>query len=136
MSYLPKYILKRLIPKNAVKLDDNMLKVELTNIVSPVPIGELPGSLRDILTIILDDEVVFSPTKQELMDDVRILVDGEEFTIDNIKESGGGVIMLGAKLTFMVPNKFGFAIGETHKMKITADIDPRIELEFKREIST
>src|SRR6056297_30509 len=130
MSYIPKYILKRLVPKNAVKLDGDQISVEVTNVVSPIPIGDLPGSLKDVLLLTVDGDVVFSPEKQELADDVELYWEGEQYDLDSIKEAGGGTLPVGGKLIVKVPNKWGFASGEEHKLKIEVQIDSPIELEF------
>ena len=135
MSHIPKYILKRLIPTNAVKLEDDKLSVDAVNIISPIPISELPGSPRDVLTIELDGKTVFSPEKQELADEVSIEIEGEKYNIDNIKQACGGTIPIGMKIHCEMPNIFGFAAGEKHKMKVNIEIDSPMEIEMERKIN-
>lgn len=132
---MPKYILKRLVPNDAVKLKDGIFSVDGVNVISPIPISELPESPRDVLTIEIDDRVVFSPEKQELADDVRIMIEGEEFNIDTIKQACGGTIPLGVKVRCEMPNKFGFAVGETHKMKVKLGSVYPMEIEMERTIT-
>ncbi len=135
MSYIPKYILKRLVPKDAVTLEGDEISVEVTNVISPIPIGDLPGSLKDVLYIDLDGETVFSPEKQEIADDVKLFWDGEEYDLETIKQAGGGTMAVGGKLKVKIPNKWDLSVGETHKLKLKVDIDSPIEIEFEREIS-
>lgn len=132
---MPKYILKRLVPNDAVKLKDGIFSVDGVNVISPIPISELPESPRDVLTIEIDDQVVFSPEKQELADDVRIMIEGDEFNIDTIKQACGGTIPLGVKIHCEMPNKFGFAVGETHKVKVKLSSVYPMEIEMERTIT-
>ena len=43
MSYVPKYVLKRMIPNDAVKLVGDSVEVTLINLIMEIPASEIPN---------------------------------------------------------------------------------------------
>jgi hypothetical protein len=126
-------MLKRLIPKDAVKLDGDNIKIGIINVISAIPISELPGNLIDELTVLLDGEEILSANVKEHADKVRIIWEGTEYTLETIKTAEGGVLPVGGKMEVVFPNIKNFAVGETHTFEISIAI-VSMKIKFEREL--
>ena len=94
MSYIPKYIIKRLIPEDAVKIDGELLKIKMVNVISPISIDEVPDDVLNYLEVKVDDEVVLDASKTDMAAGMKLLWQDQEFTLDNIKEAQGQTFLL------------------------------------------
>ena len=135
MSYVPKYVLKRLIPEKAVKLVGGDIQVEMVNVLTPIPFSMIPGEFVDLVEIKVDDKVVVDSSKPEVAEKAKIIWNGKDYALKNIKEVADGTLPVGDKMTIVIPNIFGFKVGETHTMELTVKIDSPINIKFERTIS-
>lgn len=134
MSYIPKYILKRMVPKDAVKLEGDKIVIDVTNVISPINIDEIPDNVQDYLEVKLDGETILSGEKPELFKGLKISWEDKEFTIDNIKDAIGLTIPVGGKLRIEFPNSIGVKSGEEHEVEVIIKADNPINIKVKRTI--
>lgn len=136
MSYVPKYILKRMVSKDAVKLVGENIEISMINLIMDIPTSEIPnyvGNLLEKMDILVDGEVVVGIDFPDVAAKTRLYVDDKEYTFENLADSG--VIPTNAKLRFVVPNVKGLKVGETHKFGINLKIpEMPISTEIEREI--
>lgn len=114
MSYIPKYILKRLFPADSLaNLDTtgdgavDAFRIVFVNVISPI---EIPENFMDEVKqagVDLADFASFAKIELDgtelpvKMKNVTIWFQGEKFTLDNIESAGGRVIPVGGKLTIV-----------------------------------
>ena len=135
MSYIPKYILKRLIPDNAVKLDGQDLKIQMVNVIQPIPIEEVPEDLLKFIEVKIDNEVVIDAQKKDAAEQMKIQWQDKVFTLKNVKEAQGLTLPVGGTLTIILPNTKGLKVGEMHKFSVLIKADNPINVEFDRKVS-
>ncbi|MBN2153111.1 MAG: hypothetical protein JW839_16785 [Candidatus Lokiarchaeota archaeon] len=122
MSAIPKYILKRMIPEDAVKNTDFGWSIAITNVISPLAITEAPENVNDLFKITVDGQLVDN-------DRFSVVYDGREATVKNPKAAVGvtvpvgGVIELRCNGDKLSPGKHAF------KMEILARSDMSIEFD-------
>jgi hypothetical protein len=133
MSYIPKYIIKRLIPEDAVKVDGELLKIKMVNVISPISIDEVPDDVLNYLEVKVDDEVVLDATKTDMAAGMKLIWNDQEFTLENIKDAQGQTLPVGGELIVCLPNP-GLEVGSTHKFAVTIKTDNPINVEFEREV--
>jgi hypothetical protein len=47
MSYIPKYILKRMLPADCVKSIEDGIEITFLNVLSPITIEQIPNNVLD-----------------------------------------------------------------------------------------
>jgi hypothetical protein len=128
MSYIPKYILKRMLPKDCVTLEGDLIKVAMTNVISPISIDEIPDDVLNYLELKVDDKVV------EDLSGLKILWEDKEFTLANIADAVGETLPVGGKMTLVLPNSVGVAKGEKHDIEVIIKADNPINIKVSREV--
>ncbi|MHA1791833.1 MAG: hypothetical protein ACTSVI_04250 [Promethearchaeota archaeon] len=126
MSYIPKYILKRMIAKDAVKNTDYGWKVEIKNVISPLSVDEIPDNVIDLFTITVDDEEV-DKTK------ISLSFEDKEVTIDNPQAALGVTVPVGGVLELRY--KGDPLPAGSHKFKLEVAAGGDLSIEFEREVS-
>jgi hypothetical protein len=134
MSYIPKYILKRMIPKDAVKLVGNDLELTMVNVISPISIDEVPDDLLNYLEVKIDNEVVLGADKKDAANGLKIKWEDKTFTMANVKEAVGLTLPVGGNLVVIIPNTKNLAKGSTHKFEVVIKANNPINVEFEREV--
>lgn len=135
MDYIPKYITKRLVPTDGIKLEDGKIKVKFINVLSPISIEKAPANIKDFIELKIDGELIYSKDKRELEPNVRIEYKNKQFTLDEIKKMGEkGIIAVGDSFNIIVPNSFNFKSGETHKILFTLNIGRPYNLDLERTL--
>ncbi|MFX0100442.1 MAG: hypothetical protein ACFFCS_12790 [Candidatus Hodarchaeota archaeon] len=136
MSYVPKYVLKRMVANDAVKLVGDNIEITIINLIMDIPTSEIPnyvGNLLEKMDMTVDGEVVCGIDFPDVAAKARLWVDDKEYTFDNLVDSG--VIPTNAKMKFVVPNVKGLKVGETHKFGINLKIpEMPINTEIEREV--
>ena len=138
MPTFPKYMVKRLVPENAVTLVGDELHVKIVNVLATIPFEKVPDHFIKLSTIKVDGEVVISPDKPELVDKVKLVVRGKAYPITGIKDIEGGDLPPGETMELVVPNVKKFAKGETHSLEATLYDRPKkadpLVIAFERKI--
>ena len=125
MSAIPKYILKRMIPDNAVKNNNQGWSISITNVISPLSITEAPENVTDLFKITVDERKVDNES-------FSVVYDGKEATVKDptaavgVTVPIGGVIELRCKGGKLSPGMHAF------KMEILARKD--LVVEFDRVV--
>lgn len=133
MSYIPKYILKRMIPQDAVKIENDEIVVEMTNVISPISIDEVPENVLEYIELKVDGNVIVDGSKPEMGKTLKITWEDKVFTIDNFKSAVGMTLPVGGKLKIAFKNP-GLASGSTHKFEVTIKTNNPINIEFERTV--
>lgn len=129
MSYVPKYILKRMLPKNCVKKVDNGINIEFLNVISPITIEEIPDNALDYLEVNIDGNAVDAAVKEK----IEIGFEEEKATIENLKDFIGRTIPVGGKLNIFIPVT-DLNSGEEHEFDITIKSDNPFNIKVKRTV--
>jgi hypothetical protein len=129
MSYIPKYVLKRMIPADAIKLVGDFLEITFINILTPVQIKTLPANYLDYISFIVDG----TPLDQSIMEQVIFTLEDKEIPLSNPFAANNLLVPVGAKLFIKVPNP-GFQQGETHKIDVKIADYQRFNFSVERTI--
>jgi hypothetical protein len=130
MSYIPKYILKRMLPKECVKLEGDTVHVEMVNVISPLSIDEIPDNYLSYLSVKIDDKEMPEDKKSG----IKIGFEDKIFTTSNIKDAVGVTLAVGGKLNVFFPNFAGVNKGETHNFEVLIKSNNPINIQFEREV--
>jgi len=130
MSYIPKYILKRMIPKDAIKaLDDGGVEIKMINVISPITIDEVPDNLLDYIEAKLDGNEV----SKDLIAKTELEFENDKYQLSNAKEALGKTIPVGGNLIIRIPG-VGVKAGEEHEVEVIIKTDNPIDIKVKRTI--
>ena len=141
MSYIPKYIIKRMFKKNeCLKLvkseGDEWVSLTMLNVISPIEIPEgdidlgganLPADIGNFLKIKINDTDL-PVTPEILVNDVSLWTEGEKFTWKTIFEdhaAGGKTIAVGGKITILI-RKGAFPAATQEQMVDGADTEVEV----------
>jgi hypothetical protein len=112
MSYVPKYILKRMIPEDALKKVGNNVELKMINLITTIPISQAPGDVVDLLEVKVNGTALSRDDKQK----IGIKWGDKQFTLANIRDAGD--IPVNAELVFSVPYA-GVKVGDEAKVEIS-----------------
>ena len=131
MSYIPKYILKRMCPKDAVtKNEDGTITLSLVNVISPIAIEEIPDDdLMDYLEVKIDGEAVDKEALRQMTVDFQ----GNTYKIEDIKTLVGTTIPVGEKLAFTIP--IDVEKGKQYEVEVLVKLDNPINVTLKRTVN-
>lgn len=129
MSYIPKYILKRMFTEDAVKNVAGGVEVTMTNVISPLSVDEVPDDVENYIDLSVDGQALPAEKKK----DIRISFAGKSFSISNAKEFAGVVIPVGEKVTIFAPVG-GLVAGSEHEFALTIKTDNPFQLAFTRTV--
>ena len=101
MSYIPKYILKRLFPKDFAKLKDDGVEFTFQNILSPMKVEDIPDGEEYLARFSIKIDGTEVP--METMKNAKITANGKEYSAMNVKEMEGQVIPVGGEIIVFAP---------------------------------
>jgi hypothetical protein len=133
--FVPKYVLKRLVPEDGLKIVGETVVLNVVNVITPIPFSQIPGEILDILEIKLDDEVVISSTKRDLAKKMTIKWNNQTYSIERIKDVGDGTLPVGDKFEISMPNAKKWKKGEKHSLELTIKIDSPISIKIERTVA-
>ena len=128
MSYIPKYILKRMLPKTCLSLDGDMIKIEMVNVISPISVDEVPDDVLNYLAVKVNDTEVAD------LSGLVLIWGDKEFTLSNIKELVGVTLPVGDKLTIKIPNSVGLKSGDKPTVEVTIKTDNPMNIKVDRVV--
>lgn len=134
MSYIPKYILKRMIPADAVKLVGSNIEITMVNVISPISIDEVPDDLLNFIEVKIDGDVVLGADKKDLGKDLQIKAENKVYTLTNVKEAQGMTLPVGGTLVVVLPNSKNLAKDSTHNFEVTIKTNNPINVAFERKL--
>ncbi len=134
MSYIPKYILKRMVPDNAVKVVANNIEITIVNVISPLTIEDIPeGDLAQYVDIALDGKWYEGLAKQDFVNKIELRYEDKAVTLKNVRQFSGLTLPVGAQIKLVVPNP-GWKAGETHTVTVKVNLDNPIEISAERKV--
>ncbi len=126
MSYVPKYVLKRLFPEDAFKEVAGGVELLLKNILTTIPVDQIPGNPLDLIDIKINGVALTTDEKAK----ISIDFEGNKFMLGNIQTAGP--IPVGAELKFFFPSSM--KKGDAAKLEITVDL-VNVHIEVERTIA-
>jgi hypothetical protein len=129
MSYIPKYILKRMFPDDCVKKIPEGIQVELTNVISPFSVDEMPPDVENYIEFKVDGKPATIDQKKKLK---LILNDKSVFTVENAKTFEGTTVPIGGNVKVIMPSDV--KKGEEHEFELTIKTNNPLILNFKRTV--
>lgn len=128
MSYIPKYILKRMLPADCVKSVGDGIEITFLNVLSPITIEQIPDNVLDYLELKIDGKEIGNDVKSK----IKISMDNEIATIDNIKNYIGRTIPVGGKLGINVP--LALEKGKEYDFEITIKTEHPFSIKAQRTV--
>ncbi|MHA1820680.1 MAG: hypothetical protein ACTSU2_05830 [Promethearchaeota archaeon] len=130
MSYIPKYILKRMFPKDCVKKVDNGVEIKMINVISPLSIDEgIPDDPWNYIDAIIDGK----PLDEDKKKKITLKFEGKEYVVEKAKEFEGVVIPVGGSVIIFIPIEL--SQGEEHDFDITIKTDNPFHIKIKRAVN-
>jgi hypothetical protein len=125
MTAFPKYIIKRLIPEDAVKLVNDEIHVTIVNVLATIPFDKVPADFVTSAVIKVDGVIAATGDKPELIAKIKLIVKGKTYPITKIKDIEGGELPPGETMTLVLPNIKNFKKGEMHSFEATIQYRPK-----------
>jgi hypothetical protein len=134
MSYIPKYILKRMIPADAVKAIDGGLQFNMVNVISPLSVEGIPESG-------IEQYVEFWIDGNKISDEQKLnttLTIGEEsarqtYTLKEARKFDSVVVPVGGKMTIFFPG-VNVKPGEEHEFELLVKTEHPFNLKVSRTV--
>jgi len=133
-AYVPKYFVKRLIPSDAVTLENDVIRVKFMNVFYRIPNGVAPKNLKEYITVKIDGKIIFSRADRNLESKVWVEHNGQKYNLDELQKIGNGTIPLGDSLVIVMQNVFNFKKGETHRIEFDLDYKKPFRLDMERTL--
>ncbi|MHA1371518.1 MAG: hypothetical protein ACTSWN_09440 [Promethearchaeota archaeon] len=126
MSYIPKYILKRMIAKDAIKNTEYGWKVEIKNVISPLSVDEIPDNVENLFKVYVDG-------KELDKSKISLAFENIEVTMENPKDALGVTVPVGGILELRYKGEH-LSPG-SHDFKLEIEPAGNMTIEFTREVS-
>ncbi|MBN2153176.1 MAG: hypothetical protein JW839_17110 [Candidatus Lokiarchaeota archaeon] len=131
MSYVPKYIIKRMVPADALKNVDmdgkgsvDGFALKYVNVLAPLQI-EKDFDVEDLKKQLFDAEVRVDGSALDVKRGAIFAV-GKKITLDNIADLGGISLPVGGHLFIYFPQAGGLGAGK-HTLVLTTKYMERVE---------
>nr|MDO8113076.1 hypothetical protein [Candidatus Sigynarchaeota archaeon] len=134
MSAIPKYILKRMILENAVKLDKDFITIKVLNVLSNLPVSKIPPEFLDVLDVKIDDVPVLKTNRKAILAKCSFVLKGKIYPLADIAKVEGDEIPIGEEFSIVFPNVINLKKGEKHKFAIEFKVKRGLSIEFERVI--
>lgn len=115
MSYVPKYVLKRMIPKDAMKLVEGGIELTIINLVASIPADQIPGSPLDVLEIKINGDLL----PKDAMEKIEIKMDDEKFMLPDLRDAG--TIPVNTTVIFFLPTT-DYNVGDEITLEVNVPI--------------
>jgi hypothetical protein len=139
MTTFPKYMIKRLIPEDAVKLVGSEIQVTIVNVLATIPFEKMPADFLKSIVLKVDNELVVSADKPDLISKTKLTVRSKSYPLDKIKGVEIGDLPPGESMIIVMPNIKNFKKGETHSFEATLQYRPKkndlLVIAFDRKIN-
>lgn len=133
MSYIPKYILKRLVPSDSVKKVGDVLNITFVNVLSPINVSEeFPEDLSGKIKVSIDGK----PISEEIIFKTELDIEGKTYKVTDLKTLKGTTIPLGSKILIRVPDKEKMVeTGKTYKFSIWIYESGNLSFDIERTVN-
>ena len=113
MSYIPKYILKRMFPADCIKKVEGGIEITMVNVISPITAKDLPDDVSDFIVAKIDGNQI----PADIIRGLVVTTNGNKYDASNLKELNGQTLPIGGSLTFFVPYE-DVQSGEEHEIDL------------------
>jgi hypothetical protein len=135
MSYIPKYILKRMFPADSVKLVEGGLEISMLNVISPLSVEGIPATgVEDYVEFSIDGKPLDNAAKAKMKLTIGEGADLKSYTLAEAQKFDGVVVPVGGKMKIFVPAS-GLKVGEEHEFDLLVKTQNPFQLQVKRTIS-
>jgi hypothetical protein len=133
MAYIPKYILKRLVPSDSVKKVNNVIHITFVNVISPINVSEeFPDDLSGKIKVSIDEK----PIAEEIIFNTELDIEGKTYKVTELNSLKGTTIPLGSKIQIRVPDKENVVqTGKTYKFSIWIYESGNLSFDIERTIN-
>jgi hypothetical protein len=137
MSYIPKYILKRMVPADAFKIVSGGLEITAINVISPLSVDSIPDgiNIEEYIDFSIDGTKIPNADKPKCSLSIGEGSDVKTFFVTNqsIKGFEGMVIPVGGKMKIFLPVT-NVKSGEEHEFEILIKTDNPFNIKVTRTI--
>ncbi len=132
-QYIPKYIIKRLVPAKGVKKEGDVLNITFVNVLSPINVSEeFPDDLSGKIKVSVDGKEL----PEEQIFETTLDIEGKTYKITELGNLKGETIPVGAQIFIKVPDKDNMIkSGETHKFSVWIEETPNLSLDIERTVN-
>ena len=113
MSFIPKYILKRMFPLDCLKKVEGGIELTMVNVISPIAAKDLPENVSDFISVKVDGNDI----PRDVIQGLVVTANGNKYDASNLKDLNGQVLPIGGSLAFFVPYE-GVQAGEEHELAL------------------
>ncbi|OLS14581.1 MAG: hypothetical protein RBG13Loki_1772 [Promethearchaeota archaeon CR_4] len=136
MNSFPQYLLRRLIPPDAVRLVGGKIEVTVINVLMPVTIEHFPDEdFARYVDIVVDGVPLQGEQKRDFSYQLEAHFENNVINVTRAKEHDGLVIPLGGVVKLIAPNIWHWNVGETHTIYVRIYDDPPIEVTVECKVS-
>lgn len=127
MSYIPKYILKHMIPADAVKAIPTGVQITAINVISPTTITEIPPEgVLDKVEFLIDGKPIADEDKAR----VQLSLADKTVVVSDLKALEGATLPVGGTIVFVLPVKL--QPGESHQFELRVHSNRPQNIAFER----
>jgi hypothetical protein len=132
-NYVPKYIIKRLVPASGVKKIEDILEIKFVNILSPITVSEeFPDDLSGKIKVSIDGKEL----SEDQIFKTELDIEGKTYKIPELKTLKGKIIPLGAEVFIRVPDPVQMIqSGNTYNFSVWIEETPNLSLDIKRTVN-
>ncbi|GAB4306994.1 MAG: hypothetical protein Kow0069_04160 [Promethearchaeota archaeon] len=119
-----------MVPADAVKATDDGFVIEVTNVISPLTVDEIPENinLAEMVTFKVDDEEL-DPN------DFVLRFEDVEVSLQNPQAALGVTVPVGGKLMIIYKGGAKWEKGTTHTFELNVQLDNPISIKLERELN-
>lgn len=118
MSFIPKYILKRMFPDGCAKIVPNGVEITMVNVISPLGIDDgVPESAENHIDVVIDGKPLDTESKKK----ITLTLEGKTYSVSKAKEFQGVIIPVGGTVKVFLPVQL--EAGKEHDFDITIKTD-------------
>ncbi|HME53854.1 MAG TPA: hypothetical protein VKM55_16625 [Candidatus Lokiarchaeia archaeon] len=128
VSFIPKYIMKRMFPSDCVKKVEGGIELTMVNVISPITAKDLPENVSDFISVKVDGNEIPSEVIQSLV----VTANENKYDTSNLKDLNGQTLPIGGSLTFFVPYE-GVEAGEEHELALDIK-ETKFQFTFSRVV--
>jgi hypothetical protein len=125
---IPKYILKRMLPKDSIKNTEEGFVIKALNVMSPFTIDEIPDAIERLFYFKVDGELI-------KVDNISLKVGEKVFAVTNAKTIIGETLPMGSVLELRITGKHLTKGKHVFEITVTPPDDPEIKINFEYDIS-
>lgn len=126
MSYVPKYVLKRMIPEDAIKAVPGGIDITVSNMIATIPADQIPGDPLDLIHV----KVNGTDLSKEAKAQISLTFDEKTYKLGAIRDAG--TIPVNTIIVFHFPST-QYKVGDSVDIEISVP-EVNTSLAFTRTV--